>query len=143
RKAIAPLLDVLRNHPRVRGALHAYSGSFEQVRPLLDREIYIGVGGAVTRSRAKRVRTCAAALPLDRILLETDAPAIGMDIIEPPSVRPAHLPRVLQALAELRGLSQGELETITDHNAKRLFRVPPDTTPGKPCLTHGSNAPSA
>jgi len=123
RKAAAALLPVLRNHPGVRGALHAYSGSYEQVRPFLDLGLYVGVGGAVTRSRAKRVRRCAAALPLDRILLETDAPAIGMDTVEPPHVRPAHLPRVCDVLAELRGITPQELELATDQNAVRLFRI--------------------
>lgn len=123
RKAINALLPILRNHPRARGALHAYSGSYEQVRPLLDLGYYVGVGGAVTRSRAKRMRRNATALPLDRILLETDAPAIGMDIVEPPNVRPAHLPRVLHALAELRGIEPAALEEAVDENARRLFKI--------------------
>lgn len=124
RKAANALLPILRNHPGVRGALHAYSGSYEQVRPFLDLGMFVGVGGAVTRSRAKRVRRCASAVPLDRVLLETDAPAIGMDIVEPPNVRPAHLPRVRDALAELRGLDPSEVEAATDENARRLFHLP-------------------
>lgn len=123
RKAANALLPILRNHTGVRGALHAYSGSYEQVRPFLELGMYVGVGGAITRTRAKRVRRCACALPLDRILIETDAPAIGMDIVEPPHVRPAHLPRVLNALAELRDIDPLELEAATDNNANRLFRL--------------------
>jgi len=121
RKAHGALLPILRNHPGVQGALHAYSGSYEQLRPLLDLGLYVGVGGAVTRGRAKRVRRCAAAVPLDRVVLETDAPAIGMDIVEPPHVRPAHVMRVRDALAELRGLDPAEVEEVTDDNARRLF----------------------
>jgi TatD DNase family protein len=123
RKALDALLPVLRNHPGVRGALHAYAGSFEQARPFLDLGFLIGVGGAVTRSRAKRVRRCASSLPLDRILLETDAPAIGMDGVEPPHVRPAHLPLVCRALADLRGVEPWTIETVTDQNARQLFRL--------------------
>lgn len=125
RKALDALLPVLRNHPGVRGALHAFSGSFEQVRPFLDLGFFIGVGGAITRSRAKRVRRCASCLPLDRILLETDAPAIGMDGFEPPHVRPAHLPLVCRALADLRGVDPRTIETATDQNARQLFRLEP------------------
>ncbi len=121
RKAVDLLLTVLRNHPGVRGALHAYSGSYEQVRPFLDLGSYVGIGGAVTRSRAKRVQRCAKAVPLDRIVLETDAPAIGMDTVEPPHVRPAHLPRVAQALAELRGVDVAVVCEQTDRNAQDLF----------------------
>lgn len=121
RKAVPELLAVLGNHPRVRGALHAFSGSYEQARPFLDRGWYVGLGGAVTRPRARRLRRLAQALPLDRILLETDAPAIGLEGIEPPHVRPAHLPKVLQAIAELRQMAPEELEAHTDANAERLF----------------------
>lgn len=121
RKAIEPLLSALRNHPGVRGALHAFSGSYEQLRGFLDLGMYVGIGGAVTRSRAKRVHRVAAAAPLDRILLETDAPAIGLDVAEPPDVRPLHVMRVAQRLAELRGIELSELEQQTDENAARLF----------------------
>jgi TatD DNase family protein len=121
RKAIDLLLSVLRNHPGVRGALHAFSGSFEQLRPFLDLGMYLGVGGAVTRSRAKRLQRVATQAPIDRLLIETDAPAIGMDIVEPPDVRPSHLPRVAQALAALRRMDPQELEARTDDNAVRLF----------------------
>jgi len=123
RKAVDALFSIVRNHPRVRGALHAYSGSWEQVKPFLDLGYYVGVGGAVTRSRAKRVRRCAASLPLDRLVLETDAPAIGMDGVEPPDVRPEHLPRVLAALSELRGVDRDELEAATTRNAHTLFGI--------------------
>lgn len=121
RKAIEPLLGALRNHPGVRGALHAWSGSYEQLRPFLDLGMYLGIGGAVTRSRAKRLQRVAAAAPLDRILLETDAPAIGMDIAEPPHVRPAHVTRVAEAVAQLRAMDVAEVEARTDANAARLF----------------------
>jgi len=121
RKAVAAIAAVLQSHPKVRGALHAYSGSYEQAKPLVDRGFYIGVGGAVTRIRAKRVRRCAQALPLDCIVLETDAPAIGMDGVEPPLVRPAHLGRVATALAELRDISVEQVVEQTDANAVELF----------------------
>lgn len=121
RKAIDLLLCALRNHPGVRGALHAFGGSMEQLRPFLELGLYLGVGGAVTRSRARRLQRVAAQVPLDRLLIETDAPAIGMDIVQPPDVRPAHLPRVAQALAALRAMDVEELAARTDENAVRLF----------------------
>ncbi|HOU92700.1 MAG TPA: TatD family hydrolase [Polyangiaceae bacterium] len=121
RRALGELLPVLRRFPRVRGALHACSGSPEQVRPFLDLGYLAGIGGAVTRPGAARVRRLARALPLDAILLETDAPAIGLEGIRPPAVRPAHLPRVLAALAELREDSRDRVEEATDANAAALF----------------------
>ena len=123
RKAVDTLLHVLRNHPGIRGALHAYSGSYEQIRPLLDVGLYVGVGGAITRNRAKRVRRCASLLPLDRILLETDAPAIGMDAVSPPHVRPEHLVYVRDALAAVRSITPDIVDQSTDQNASALFGV--------------------
>lgn len=121
RKAIDPLLSAVRNHPGLRGALHAFSGSYEQLKPFLDLGLHVGIGGAVTRSRAKRVRRLAVAVPLDRIVLETDAPAIGLQDVEPPHVRPCHVVRVAQTLAELRNLEFSRVEQQTDANATGLF----------------------
>jgi TatD DNase family protein len=121
RKAIGELLPVLRRHPGLRGALHAFGGSYEQARDFVDAGFYVGVGGAVTRGRAARVRRCAASLPLDCLLLETDAPAIGLDGVEPPHVRPEHVRQVAAALGALRGIDPAEVERVTDANAVRLF----------------------
>ncbi len=121
RKAVGDVWAVLRSHPRVRGALHAFGGSIEQARLFVERGWLFGIGGGVTRDRARRIRRVAAWLPAEALLLETDAPAIGMDIVEPPAVRPAHLGRVLEVLADLRGADRAELEQVTDANALRLF----------------------
>ncbi len=121
RKAVPELLAAIRRYVGVRGALHAFSGSYEQAKEFLDLGFYVGIGGAVTRPRAKRVRRCAAALPIDCIVVETDSPAIGMDTVEPPNVRPWHVRRVVEAIAELRCMAVEEVEGQTDENATRLF----------------------
>lgn len=121
RRAGQALLGVVKRHPGLQGVLHAYSGSFEELKPFLSLGYYLGVGGAVTRPRARRVRECAVRAPLDRIVLETDAPAIGMDGLEPPSVRPEHVMRVAESLAELRHLDVAEIAERTDRNAEALF----------------------
>jgi TatD DNase family protein len=121
RRAAQPLLEVVKNHGGLRGALHAYSGSFEQLAPFLKLGFFLGVGGAVTRSRARRVRDCAARAPLDQILLETDAPAIGMDGLEPAAVRPEHVVRVAQSVAAVRHVDLSTVVEQTDRNAERLY----------------------
>lgn len=125
RKALPELMATLKAHPGVRGSLHAFSGSYEQARPFVDLGYMIGIGGTVTRARARRVRECVRRLPLDCLLLETDAPAIGLDTVDPPHVRPHHLVRVVECVAELRGISEKEVETATDANALGLFALPP------------------
>lgn len=123
RKALPELDAVMRNHPKVRGALHAFGGSPEQALHWFSRGFLVGLGGGLTRERASRLRRVAVRLPLDAILLETDAPAIGMEGIEPPWVRPAHLPQVAKVLAELRGTSVDDIVQTTDANAERFFGV--------------------
>lgn len=97
------LLPCLRDVLGMRAVIHAFSGSREILQALLDFGCYIGFGGGVTRPNAQRTRAAALVTPADRLLLETDAPYIGMDGILPEQVEPAHIPRVLQTLAELRG----------------------------------------
>ncbi len=121
RRAVNELLDVVRHHPCVRGVLHAFSGSLEQARSFVELGYLVGVGGGVTRERARRVRRTAQHLPLECLLLETDAPAIGMDIVEPPAVRPQHVRRVAEVLATLRGVDVAEIEARTDANAATLW----------------------
>ncbi|HMA97640.1 MAG TPA: TatD family hydrolase, partial [Polyangiaceae bacterium] len=121
RKAVNDVVELAAHFPRVRGVLHAFSGSLEQIRPLLERGWMVGVGGAVTRPGARRIRKLATQVDLSMLLLETDAPAIGLEGVRPPLVRPHHLLAVARALAELRGLDTEEVASITDANARRMF----------------------
>lgn len=121
RRALGELLGVLRRFPNVRGALHAAAGTMRQLRPFLELGFRIGVGGAVTWPRAERARRLAAELPLDAILLETDAPSLRLQGVAPSEGRPAHLPQILTVLASLRGESAEQLERVTDDNARDLF----------------------
>lgn len=121
RRAVADVFDMIRGYPDIRGVMHAFGGSYEQARLFVDRGWLIGLGGAVTRPNARRVHGIARRLPLQAIVLETDAPAIGMEGISIPNVRPAHLRRIAAALAELRAIDVSELVDETDKNAKRIF----------------------
>jgi TatD DNase family protein len=121
RRAAAQVLEMIGNFPSVRGVMHAFGGSYEQAKAFVGRGWLIGIGGAVTRHSAHRVHQLAQRLPIDSVVLETDAPAIGLDGVNPPDVRPSHLPRVAKALAALRGVDMDELSAATDENAQRIF----------------------
>lgn len=121
RKAVNDVAAVLRNFPGVRGALHAYSGSYEQAKPLLERGWLIGIGGGSTRPGAQRIRRMAARLSLEHLLFETDAPAIGLEGVRPPLVRPRHLIEVVRAFAAWRQVAFEDLVARTDENGLRLF----------------------
>lgn len=121
RRAVHRVFEVTNAFPRVRGILHAFGGSYEQARQFVEKGWLIGIGGAVTRSGARRIRNIVQRLPLDAFVLETDAPAIGLEGIHPPHVRPAHLPLVARAVAELRKQQEHEVVEATDRNAGKLL----------------------
>lgn len=122
RGAFPELLELLRPYGgRLRGLLHAYSRGPETLRPFLDLGLYVAFGGGLTRPAARQAHKSAVFAPADRLLLETDAPSIGMDGLEPKEVEPAHIPRVAQSLAALRGTSQEEIALVTGRNARSLF----------------------
>lgn len=121
RRAVTEVVALVALFPNVRGILHAYSGSYEQVESLLARGWLVGVGGAITRPSAKRIRRMASRLALEHFVLETDAPAIGLEGVRPPLVRPHHVVDVARAFAELRGLDFDAIVAQADCNAETMF----------------------
>ncbi len=122
RGAFDELIEVLARY-RPRGVVHAYSRGPELAARLLELGMYLGFGGAVTRPRAARARRSATAVPLGRIVLETDAPSIGVEGVMPEQTEPRHVAEVARAVAELRGLTVEEVARVTTENARELFRL--------------------
>ncbi len=114
--------DIVLKHLRqnkVRGGIaHAFSGSRQQAEEFIRLGFKLGFGGAMTHSRATRLREFAATLPLESIVLETDAPDIPPVFLKngEPN-KPEYLPRIAQTLAELRGMAPEEIARITSENA--------------------------
>ncbi len=124
RGAFEELLRLLARHrPRLRGMVHAFSRGPDLAQRFLDLGLMLSFGGAITRPRAARARRSAQVAPLESILIETDAPSIGMEGLAPEEVEPRHTRVVAQALAELRGLSLEEVAQATTANAGRLFGI--------------------
>jgi TatD DNase family protein len=123
RRAHDDLLTVCREFPDVSGVLHSCSCSHEQVKPFLELGYYAGFSGTLTRKRAKKAVKLAEYIPADRILTETDSPFIGTEQHPPPTTEPAHIPEIVTALAEIKNVSCGEIEQITDKNAETLFKL--------------------
>ena len=124
RNAFNELADILdRFSPRLQGVLHAFTRSPELARRFLRLGLHLGIGGAVTRPNARRTRETAAAIPLERILLETDAPSIGLDGVLPEDTEPRHIRDIALALAALRDDDLGHIAEVTTDNAVRLFRL--------------------
>lgn len=100
------------------GIAHAFNGSAQQAAEFIKLGFKLGFGGAMTYSRATRLRELAATLPLDCIVLETDAPDIPPNFLQRGSPnKPEYLPRIAQTLTELRGVSLEEIVRVTTANA--------------------------
>jgi TatD DNase family protein len=121
RRAVDPILKQLRRI-RVRGGIaHAFNGSRQQADEFIKLGFGLGFGGAMTFSGSTRIRELAKSLPLESIVLETDAPDIPPVWLNGGRNAPAELPRIVDVLAELRGLSRAEIITATGANARRLL----------------------
>ena len=105
--------------------VHSFSGSPEQARQLWQLGFLIGLGGPATYERANRLRALARTMPLDYLLLETDAPDQPDAGIRGQRNEPARLPVVRDVIADLRGITADEVSQATTRNAERLFNLPP------------------
>ena len=117
RRAQDVILKHLRQYKVMGGIAHAFNGSRQQADEFIKLGFKLGFGGAMTYSRATKLRELAATLPLESIVLETDAPDIPPDFLErgQPN-KPEYIARIAQTLAELRGMDIEEIARITTEN---------------------------
>lgn len=111
---------VLKHLRQVRppgGIAHAFNGSFQQAQTYIDLGFRLGFGGAMTFTRALQIRRLAAELPLDAIVLETDAPDIAPAWIHPGRNSPEQLPRIGAMLADMRQMDPGKVAQATADSA--------------------------
>lgn len=120
------VLKNLRQHIVRGGIAHAFNGSRQQADEFIKLGFKLGFGGAMTYPRAARLRKLAATLPLESIVLETDAPDIPPVWLErgQPN-KPEYLPRIAATLAELRGMTLDEVAHITSENVSSVFTFIP------------------
>lgn len=124
RKAHDQALSILRRI-RVRGGTaHAFNGSLQQARQYIDMGFKLGFGGMLTYQRSHRLRRLAAALPVDAIVLETDAPDMVVAAHRGERNSPEYLPYCLRALAEVRNEDDDFLARQTTVNARSVFALP-------------------
>ena len=128
RRSADSLLKALRATPVAGGIAHAFNGSEQQARAFIAMGFKLGFGGAMTHERALQLRRLAQTLPLESLVLETDAPDIPPHWLYrtaeqraagTPQGRnePGELPRIAAVLAGLRGMTEAELALATTHNA--------------------------
>jgi len=112
-----------RSKPRPRGVLHSYSAGPERLEEVIELGFSIGISGPVTFPKADRLRATAAAVPLERLLVETDCPYLTPKPYRGRRNQPAYVRYVVEAVARARGTSAREVARATTDNARRLFGV--------------------
>ena len=123
RRAVDQVIAAIKQVGSLRGVVHSFPGSAEQARQLWQLGFLVGLGGPVTYERANRLRKLAASIPLECVLLETDAPDQPDAGIRGQRNEPARLATVLETIARLRDEEPTKIAAATTGNAERLFRL--------------------
>jgi TatD DNase family protein len=123
RRSVDAVMAILRRFSPLRGVVHSFAGSLQQAQQLHKLGFLLGVGGTVTYPRAQRLRQVVAAIPLEQLLLETDAPDQPPCGFQGQRNVPARLLTIAESVATLRGVDLATLAAITTANAKNLFSL--------------------
>lgn len=125
RDAAKDTFDTMKKeHARTTGGvIHCYSGSLEMAREYVKLGYYLGIGGVVTFKNSKTLKRVAAEIPLEYIVLETDAPYLSPMPYRGKRNSSAYLHYVAEEIAALKGISREEVEAVTYQNAVNLYRI--------------------
>lgn len=123
-KAHHEVLRLLSHYrPPAGGVIHAFSGSVELAQQYWRLGFYLGVGGTITYERASKTRGTIRSMPLDSLLLETDAPDMPLSGWQGQPNSPLRLPQVAACLAKLKQVPVAEIRRQTELNTRRLFAL--------------------
>jgi TatD DNase family protein len=123
RRAFEETIHTLRRFRGLRGVVHSFSGSEEQARQLFDLGFHIGIGGPVTYDRANRIRRVVSSMPLEWLLLETDAPDQPCAHRRGERNEPSFMTDVVETIASLRETHIEDIAAVTTMNAVGLFGI--------------------
>ncbi len=123
RDAAKDTVDILasENAGEIGGVVHCFSYSAEVAMECVKLGFYIGVGGVLTFKNGRKMKEVVERIPMDRIILETDCPYLAPTPHRGERNRSDYLPLVVEAMAEIRGISPEEVINITEHNAKTMY----------------------
>jgi TatD DNase family protein len=110
------------NAQQVGGVMHCFTESLEVALQAIELGFYISFSGIVTFKNAVTIKEVAKAVPLDRILVETDSPYLAPIPFRGKTNQPSYVKHVAEEVARLRGISLEELATATTENFFRLFK---------------------
>lgn len=125
REAAKDTLDMMKalDAGKIGGVVHCFSYGKEMAREYLNMDFYFGIGGVITFPNAKKLKEAVEYIPMEKILLETDSPYLAPQSHRGERNSSLNLPYVVEAIAELKGISCEEVERVTEENARQLFGV--------------------
>ena len=123
RDAAQDTMEILTAHGRELsgGVIHCYSYSAEQAKAYLELGFYLGIGGVVTFKNGKKLKEVVKQSPMERLVLETDAPYLAPVPYRGKRNDSGYLPFVVRQIAEIKGISTEEVIRITEENARKLY----------------------
>ena len=117
------VMEIVREYPQVKGIFHSFSGSAEMASELVKLGYMISFSGTVTFTNARRPKEACAAVPLDRILIETDCPYLAPHPKRGTLNHSGNLEYTCRTVAEIKNISEEEAARITEENARRIFAI--------------------
>ena len=123
RESKGECLEILKEHKISNGVVHCFSGSAETAREILNLGMMISFTGVLTFENAKKAIAACAAVPLDRLMIETDCPYMTPEPHRGKRNFSGYVEFVARKMAEIKGVSYDELVDITERNAKRFYGI--------------------
>lgn len=125
RDAAKDTYDILaaQDAGEIGGVIHCYSYSQELALMYVKMGFYIGVGGVVTFKNAKKMKEVVEAVPIEKIVLETDSPYLAPEPNRGRRNSSLNIPRIAQEIAQIKGISYEEVIAVTEQNARDLYRI--------------------
>jgi len=123
REAWADFWKIFDSYPDIRGVVHSFSASPSELEQVLSRNLYVGLNGIMTFTKVEAQLEAAKLVPLNKMLLETDAPFLAPKPFRGSTCEPKHTLTTAEFLSQLRGESPVDLARVTTANAERLFKI--------------------
>ncbi len=124
REAHKDTFDILKEYNKGSDVvLHCYSGSVEFAKECIKEGWYLGLGGVVTFKNAVKMKETAKEIPIEKIVLETDAPYLTPVPFRGKENQPAYVKYVAEEISYIKGIPLDEVAEITSQNAERIYRI--------------------
>ena len=123
RDAHGDCMEVIRKYPQVTGIFHSFSGSAEMASELVKAGWYISFSGTVTYKNARKPKEACEIVPLERILIETDAPYLPPTPYRGQMNHPHYVIKTAEEIGKIKGISLEDVAEITYNNAKKVYRI--------------------